>query len=71
MEPFLADLINDPKVPKWIRYTLMTGVCMFILYLGAMCALESPMIWGRIFGVGLCLLTLVAAGYMFRRIHRN
>jgi len=71
MEPFLADLINNPNVPKWIRYVLAAVVCMFILYLGAMCALESPMIWGRIFGVVLCLASLVATGYMFRRIHRN
>ena len=71
MEPFLADLINNPKVPKVIRYAIVAVVSSFILYLGISCAIESPMIIGKAFGIILCVLILVAAIYLFRKIHMN
>ena len=71
MEPFLADLINNPKVPKVIRYAIVAVVSSFILYLGISCAIESPMIIGKAFGIILCVLILMAAIYLFRKIHMN
>ena len=71
MEPFLADLINNPKIPKVIRYAIVAVVSLFILYLGIFCAVESPMVIGKVFGVILCTLTLVAAGYLINKIHKS
>lgn len=33
MEIFIADLTNNPKVPKMIRYGIVTILCLFILCL--------------------------------------
>ncbi len=71
MEPFLADLINNPKISKVIRYAIVSVVSLFILYLGILCVVESQMIIGKAFGVILCALTLVAVGYLFNKIHKN
>jgi len=69
MEPFLADLINNPRVPKVIRYVLVSVVSLFILYLGIYCAVASPMVLGKLFGIILCILVLFAAWYLFKKIH--
>ncbi len=71
MEPFLADLINNPKIPKVIRYAIVSVVCLFIFYVGMMCARESPMLIGKAFGVILCALTLAAEGHLINKIHKN
>lgn len=47
MEPFIADLINNPKAPKWLRYVIVTLVCGFVIFLGVMLALKSPMLVGK------------------------
>jgi len=71
MESFLADLINNPKIPKVIRYALVSVVSLFILYLGINCTLVSPMVIGKVFGVVLSVLILIAASYLFRRIYKS
>lgn len=68
MEPFIADLINNPKVPKWLRYVIVTLVCGFVIFLGVMLALKSPMPVGKIFGGALSVLFLAAAVYLFAKI---
>lgn len=71
MESFLADLINNPKVPKVIRYAIVLGLCLFILYIGIFTAVKSPMIGGRIFGVILSAAVLFAAIYLLRKIYKS
>lgn len=68
MEPFIADLINNPKVLKWLRYVIVTLVCGFVIFLGVMLALKSPMLVGKIFGGALSVLFLAAAVYLFAKI---
>ena len=68
MEPFIAVLINNPKAPKWLRYVIVTLVCGFVIFLGVMLALKSPMLIGKIFGGALSVLFLVAAVYLFAKI---
>ena len=53
METFIADLINNPKIPKWLRYVIVTLTCGFVVFLGIMLALKSPMLVGKIFGGGI------------------
>jgi len=64
-------LINNPKIPKVIRYALVSVVSLFILYLGINCTLVSPMVIGKVFGVVLSVLILIAASYLFRRIYKS
>ena len=71
MEPFIADLINNPKAPKWLRYVIVTLVCGFVIFLGVMLALKSPMLVGKIFGGALSALFLAAAVYLFAKITQS
>lgn len=71
MEPFIADLINNPKVPKWLRYVIVTLVCGFVIFLGVMLALKSPMPVGKIFGGVTALLFLTTAIYLFVKITKS
>lgn len=71
MEPFIADLINNPKVPKWLRYVIVTLACGFVIFLGIMLALKSLIIVGKIFGVILSALFLAAAVCLFVKIAKT
>ena len=55
MEPFIADLINHPKVPKLIRYGIVIILCLFIAVIGIGCAVQSPLVWGKLFGLSLTI----------------
>ena len=68
MEPFIADMINNPKVPKWLRYVIVMLACGFVIFVGVMLALKSPMIIGKIFGGVLSVLFFAAAIHLFARI---
>lgn len=71
MEPFLADFINNPKVPKWLRYLIVTLVCGLLIFIGVMVAVKSPMLVGKIFGGVLAGLSLIAAIYLFVKIAKS
>ena len=71
MEIVLADLINNPKVPKMIRYSIISVVSLFLLFVGVYCSVKSPMIMGNVFGIILCILTLTSTVYTLRKIHKN
>ncbi len=36
MEFIIAELINNPKIPKWLRYVIVTAICDAIIVLGVM-----------------------------------
>lgn len=71
MEPFIADLINNPKIPKWLRYIIVSVVCGFVIFLGAMLAIKSPILIGKIFGGVLSMLFFTAVIYLFARISKS
>lgn len=71
MEPFIADLINDPKVPKFIRYGIVTILCLLIIFLGISCAINSPFLWGKIFGIILSIAFLIIGIYLCIKIAKN
>lgn len=71
MEPFIADLINDPKVPKFIRYSIVTILCLFIIFLGISCVINSPFLWGEIFGIILSTAFLIIGIYLCIKIAKN
>lgn len=71
MEPFIADLINNPKVPKFIRYSIVTIVCLFIIIVGLSCAFNSPFLWGKIFGTLLSIIFLMIGIYLYIKIAKS
>ena len=71
MESFIADLINNPKIPKWLRYIIVSVVCGFVIFLGVMLAVKSPMLIGKIFGGILAALFFTAAIYLFIKIAKK
>lgn len=68
MEPFIADLINNPKVPKWLRFVIVAVVCGLLIFLGVMLAINSSGLVGKIFGGILCALFVAVAVYLFAKI---
>ena len=71
MESFIADLINNPKVPKWLRCVIVTLVCGCVIALGVVLAIKSPMLIGKIFGGVMATLFLAAVVYLFVKIAKK
>lgn len=71
MEPYLADLINNPKVPKIIRYIIVLIICGFIVFVGIATSLNSEMLWGKILGFLMVISILIVGIIMMRRIYKN
>lgn len=71
MEWIFADLINNPKVPKLIRYSIVTAVCAFVIFLGVSCAVNSPMLWGKIFGGLFAIGSLIIGICLYIKIFRS
>lgn len=71
MESFIADLINNPKVPKTIRYAIVTIISIFIIFIGVGCAIKSPFLCGRIFGIILAITFLGLGIYICINISKS
>lgn len=71
MESFLAELINNPKIPKWVRFVIVGIVCGLVIFLGVMLTIKSPMLIGKIFGGLLVVVFLAAAIYLFVKIAKS
>lgn len=71
MEPFIADLINNPKIPKFIRYVIVIILSMFIIFLGITCTINSPFTWGKVFGVVLAIAMLITGIYLSIKIFKS
>ena len=71
MEPFIAGLINNSKVPKWLRFVVVTIACGLVIFLGVMLIIKSPMTAGKIFGGALIALFFAAAVYLFIKISKS
>lgn len=70
MEPLIEDLINNPKVPKWLGFVIMAVVCGLLIFLGVLLAINSSELVGRIFGGIMCALFVALAVYLFAKIAR-
>ncbi len=70
MEPFIEDLINNPKVPKWLGFVIMAVVCGLLIFLGVLLAINSSELVGRIFGGIMCALFVALVVYLFAKIAR-
>lgn len=70
MEPFIEDLINNPKVPKWLEFVIMAVVCGLLIFLGVLLAINSSELVGRIFGGIMYALFVALVVYLFAKIAR-
>ncbi len=70
MEPFIEDLINNPKVPKWLGFVIIAVVCGLLIFLGVLLAINSSELVGRIFGGIMCALFVALVVYLFAKIAR-
>lgn len=71
MEPFISDLINNPKIPKFIRYGIVTILCLFIVFLGVSCTIGSPFFGGKIFGGALAVVGAIIGIYLYKKISKS
>ena len=70
MEPFIEDLINNPKVPKWLGFVIMAVVCGLLIFLGVLLAINSSELVGRISGGIMYALFVALVVYLFAKIAR-
>mgnify|MGYP004479205603 CR=1 FL=1 len=71
METVISELINDPKVPKWIRFIAVAAVCGFVAFVGVALAIKSQLPAGKVFGGALCMAFIAVAVYLFFKIARS
>ncbi len=67
MEPFIADLINNKKIPKVLRYILVLVSCLFIIFIGISLIINSSLIVGKIFGGTLSTIFIVLLCYLLNK----
>lgn len=71
MEFIIADLINNPKIPKWLRYVIVTVATGFVVFIGVMPIVKSPMMWGKIFGGVLVTLFVLNSIFLYVKIAKS
>lgn len=71
MEPFIADLINNKKIPKVLRYILVLVSCLFIILIGISLIIHSSLIVGKIFGGALSAIFIVLLCYLLNKIYKS
>ena len=71
MEPFIADLINNKKVPKVLRYILVLVLNLFIIFIGISLIILSSLIVGKIFGGFLSDIFIVLLCYLLNKIYKS
>lgn len=71
MEPFIADIINNSKIPKIIRYLIVSLITGFIVYIGLETGTNSEMLWGKIFGFLVAAVFLILGIVLAVRIHKS
>ena len=71
MEFIIADLINNPKIPKWLCYVIVTVATGFVIFIGVMPIVKRPMICGKIFGGVLAALFVLNSIFLYVKIAKS
>lgn len=71
MEPFIADLINNKKIPKILRNILVLVLNLFIIFIGISLIIHSSLIVGKIFGGVLSAIFIVLLCYLLNKIYKS
>lgn len=64
-------LIRSRKVPKAVKYLIVTALMAFLIWLFIMCLLASEMLWAKIFCGVLTAAFVVLYIVLLRKIHMN
>lgn len=68
MEPYLADFINNPKIPKNLKIIIITFLFGFLVYISVYVFLISNILAGRIFSLILSIILLISYFYYLYRL---
>ena len=71
MEPFIAEFINNNKIPKIIRDIIVILICGSIITIGILCGLDSKIIIGNILGFTLAVLFTILGIHIIKKIHKG
>ncbi len=71
MKFIIADLINNPKISKWLCYVIVTVATGFVIFIGVMPIVKRPMIWGKIFGGVLASLFVLNSIFLYVKIVKS
>ena len=70
MEPFLADLINNPKVPKMVKYIAITFVVGFLEFIFIGVAINGVSKIAMPFGITLAIIFFIVYIYLIIKIKK-
>lgn len=71
MEPFLADIINNSKIPKPIRIGIVIVLITFIIIISLICIFNSPFLYGKIFGFLLIVVSIGILIFLCKKISKE
>lgn len=71
MEAFIADLINNSNIPKFIRYLIVTILEIFLIGLFIVISINTEFIIGKILFIILSVLFLISYLYLILKIHKS
>ena len=68
MEPFIAEFINNKKIPKSIRIFVLVIITIFIEYICIDAGLNSKFLLGKVFAFFVLILFIVLFVLLIKRI---
>lgn len=71
MEPYLADLINNNKIPKSIRYLLVSIPHLFLISMFILLSINSKNIAGSILFILLTVLFIVTYVFLILKVKKS
>lgn len=71
MELFFAEIIENKKIPKPVRYLTLAVVEVFILFICISVGIGSEYVVGKIAGFLFAAILFAAGVYLAKRIHKS
>ena len=71
MEPFIADFINNKKIPRIIRYLIVITLIFIIEYISINIGFQSEALWGNILGFITAISFLIVGLILIKKIYKN
>lgn len=70
MEWFFVDIINNTKVPRVVKYAIITVVVGFLEFIFIGIAIHGVSVFAMIFGIAMAVLFLVCYLYLIVKIKK-
>ena len=72
MEPYIADFLTNPKIPKAVRYVVLTLIGMFIEVVCVIVMISSSFLLGKTICVIIAVVMLCLCVYLgINKIHKS